>query len=220
MHQVEILEIEQLTHNTKIYRLARPIGYDFAAGEATEAALDRDGWREQKRPFTFTGLTDARDLEFTIKSYFDHDGVTKNLWDLEVGDTLLIDDPWETLGYKGAGTFIAGGAGVTPFLALLRDLEKKGELDGHHLIVSDHGAADIILGDELGEMEGLDVLYTLTNETAPGYETGRIDTAFLQQHVADFDGLFYLCGPDPMTAAIREALIDLGADPDQVFIAS
>lgn len=79
----------------------------------------------KKRPFTFTSLNDNSFLEFTIKIYNDHEGVTKQLGLLKTGDKLLIDDVWGAIEYKGPGYFIAGAAGLTPFIAILRDLYQK-----------------------------------------------------------------------------------------------
>lgn len=219
MHQVRILDIADVTHNVRRYRLERPEGYDFVAGQATEAAIDHDGWRDEKRPFTFTGLSEDPFLEFTIKSYKDHDGVTNHLGRMEVGEPLLIDDPWETIPYKGPGTFIAGGAGITPFLALLRWLAREDKMPGHRLIFSNTREEDIILRDELAGMKGLDLILTVTGETVDGLLNERIDADFLKRHVPDVSGTFYLCGPDPMTGAIKDALVAQGADPDKVIIA-
>ncbi|MNL78078.1 hypothetical protein D3C87_2043890 [compost metagenome] len=55
-------------------------------------SIDREGWQDKKRPFTFTCLPDAETLEFTIKSYFDHNGVTNELWSLGAGDRLSLRD--------------------------------------------------------------------------------------------------------------------------------
>lgn len=220
MHQVRILDVQPLTHNVRRYRLERPENYLFQAGQATEMALDLDGWRDEKRPFTFAGLAEDQPLEFVIKSYNDHDGVTHRLGEFEPGQTLLMDDPWETIPYHGPGTFIAGGAGITPFLALLRWLRAEGKLDGHRLIFSNTLEKDIILRDELETMAGLDLLLTVTGENVPGLVNERIDDTFIRKHVTDTSGNFYLCGPDPMTEAIERALVEAGAEKDRIFIAS
>jgi ferredoxin-NADP reductase len=75
-------------------------------------------------------------LEFTIKIYSDHDGVTNQLGQLKVGDELLLHDVWGAIQYKGEGTFIAGGAGVTPFIAIFRQLQKDKKLGNNKLIFS------------------------------------------------------------------------------------
>lgn len=218
-HSVEIVKIRQVTHNVRSYRLERPDGYRFEPGQATDLSIDRDGYRTRKNPFTFTGLAEWAELEFTIKSYFDHDGVTRALWELSPGDHLILRDPWGTITYKGSGTFIAGGAGVTPFIAILRRLRADGRLAGHRLIVSNRTAGDIILRDEFEAMagEGLEVTWTLTDDaSAAGVLHERIDAAFLGQHVRDMAQNFYLCGPDPMVKDLRAALEGLGASADAV----
>ena len=215
--RIKIIKVEKVTHNVRRYTLERPEGFDFEPGQATELSIDRDGWRDRKRPFTFTGLADAENLEFTIKSYFDHDGVTKQLWELEPGDGLLLREPWGTITYKGRGTFIAGGAGVTPFIAILRALNREGSIAGHRLIVSNRTAGDIILRDEFEAMQGLEVTWVLTDgprTDGPNIVHGRIDEDFLKHRVHDISQHFYVCGPDQMVKDLRDALEGLGAATD------
>ncbi|KKB76158.1 flavodoxin reductase [Devosia limi DSM 17137] len=213
---VRILQTELITHNVRHYRLEKPRDFRFAPGQATEVSIDKDGWRDQKRPFTFTSLQSDDTLEFTIKSYRDHPGVTNALWGLEAGDSLLLRDVWGTIQYKGPGTFIAGGAGVTPFIAILRDLNANGGLGGNRLIVSNKTEKDIILRDEFEAMAGLETLWTVTDDPGSSLLQERINREFLRQHISDFGQNFYLCGPDAMVKDLREALETLGASVDSV----
>jgi len=211
---VAILDIADVTHNVRRYTLEKPAGFAFEPGQATEVSLDEDGWRDKKHPFTFTALTGEPNLEFTIKSYFDtgKDGVTERLYGYKPGDRLLLRDVWGTITYKGPGTFIAGGAGVTPFIAILRDLHHRRKTEGHTLIAANRGAADIILREEFEAMRGLETIWTLTDDPeAEGVEHARIDEAFLKRHIHDISQNFYLCGPDQMVKDLRAALGGLGA---------
>ena len=218
MPSVKILAIADVTHNVRRYTLERPPDYDFQPGQATEVSLDEDGWRDKKHPFTFTALTDAPNLEFTIKSYFNtgKDGVTERLYGYKPGQSLIVRDVWGTITYKGPGTFIAGGAGVTPFIAILRDLHRKRKLDGHTLIVSNRTEADIILREEFESFRGLTTIWTVTDEPGSKLLHDRIDDKFLKAHVKDFAQNFYLCGPDEMVRDLRGTLKDLGADVENV----
>lgn len=214
---VKILNIEPVTHNVRRYVVERPEGYRFEPGQATELSLDEEGWRDKKHPFTFTKPDAEGPLEFTIKSYFDTDGdgMTERLWSYEPGQSLILRDPWGTITYKGPGTFIAGGAGVTPFIAILRDLNEHNKLDGHRLIFSNAKAKDIILREEFEAMDGLDCVWTVTDDPdADGVLHERIDEGFLRAHVHDVSQHFYLCGPDDMVKDLRDALEGLGAETD------
>jgi ferredoxin-NADP reductase len=114
-HKVRILSIKEVTHDVKSFTIERPANYSFVPGQATEVSINKPDWKNEKRPFTFTSLKDAPHLEFVIKGYPDHKGVTAELHKLTVGDELLIHDVWGAISYKGKGVFIAAGAGVTPY---------------------------------------------------------------------------------------------------------
>jgi propane monooxygenase reductase subunit len=210
--RVRILQTEMVTHNVRHYRVEKPKNFHFGPGQATEISIDKPGWATEKRPFTFTSLQDEQTLEFTIKSYRDHPGVTNALWGCEAGDYLLLREVFGTIQYRGPGTFIAGGAGVTPFIAILRHLNAKGGLAGNRLIVSNRSERDIILRDEFEAMTGLETLWTVTADPKSKLLQERIDGAFLKAHIKDVAQHFYLCGPDAMVADLRAALETLGAD--------
>lgn len=215
-YTVKILEIESVTHDVKKLTFEKPDGYDFEPGQATEAAIDKDGWREEKRPFTFTSLTDDEHLEFVIKMYPDHDGVTEQIGKIKAGDSLIIGEPWGTIQYKGEGTFLAGGAGVTPFIAILRDLYKKDELGENKLIFSNKTDKDIILKEEFSDMLGDHFINVITDEPTDEhiFLDGFVDREFLASKIKDFDQPFYVCGPGPFNDSMMEYLKDLGAEAD------
>lgn len=212
----KIIEIQRLTHDVRQYKVEKPKGYKFEPGQATEIAINKEKWKNELRPFTFTSLPKDDFLEFVIKSYEDHQGVTNQLEKLEVGDELIINDSWGAIQYKGKGVFIAGGAGVTPFIAIIKDLESNGELDGNRLFFANKTKKDVILESYFQETLKGDFISILEKEEAEGHENGRIDESFLKKHVKDFSQHFYVCGPDPMVKAISETLEKLGAKPDAI----
>ncbi|MEK7202691.1 MAG: FAD-binding oxidoreductase, partial [Patescibacteria group bacterium] len=130
-YSVKILMTEFVTRDVKRFITEKPAGFVYTPGQATDVAVNLPELKDKTRPFTFTSLNSDLVLEFTIKSYPDHDGVTKKLHELKPGDELLISDPWGTIHYKDRGVFIAGGAGITPFIAIFRDLYQKGKLAGN-----------------------------------------------------------------------------------------
>jgi len=213
-HTLAISKIENITHNVRQLTFEKPAGFEFTPGQAAEVGIDKDGWRDADNPFTFTALPEWDELQFTIKIYPSHDGLTEQIGQLQTGDRFIIGDPWGTIEYKGKGTFIAGGAGVTPFIAILRMLRERGELSGHRLIFANKREADIILRNEFDAMPGLEVVYVLSGEKKDGFEYGRIDKDMLQRLIGSTDEQFYVCGPDDMVDDINAALKDMGADPD------
>ena len=210
-HILKIIAIEPVTHNVKHFKVEKPHEYQFIPGQATEVAVNKPKWKEERRPFTFTSLNDWDHLEFTIKIYSDHDGVTNQLGQLKTGDELLLHDVWGAIQYKGEGTFIAGGAGVTPFIAIFRQLQEDKTLGNNKLIFSNKAHKDIILKDEFTAMLGDNFINTLTQEEIAGYDHHKIDEEYLKQKVGDFNQQFYICGPDAMVKDVQSILQNLGA---------
>jgi len=213
---VKILDIKQLTHDVKEFVTEKPEGFTYTPGQATVVSINKEGMKDEKRPFTFTSLNDDENLEFTIKIYSELNGVTDAMDDLKVGDELIINQPWGAIQYKGPGYFIAGGAGITPFIAILRQLKKDEEVNGNVLLFSNKTSKDVILEDELKDILGGNVIFTLTREEHPGYYHGRIDEEFLKKHVDDFNKHFYVCGTPEMTEEINRILEKLGASSDSI----
>lgn len=215
-HTVKIKSINQITHDVKQFNIEKPSGYDFTPGHATEVSINKEGWKDEKRPFTFTNLQESDDLQFTIKIYPDHDGVTEQLDKLNSGDELIIRDTWGAIEYKGPGYFIAGGAGITPYIAILRDLEKKGEAEGNHLIFSNKTDKDIILKEELDRILDGNTTYVITDQEDTNHKKAYLDKEFLKKEITDLDKRFYVCGPPEMTKEIESILKELGANTDSV----
>lgn len=208
-----LLMSEFVTHDVKRFVVSKPEGFGFEPGQGVELAIDAPPWQDQGRPFTPTGLVDDRVLEFTIKGYADHDGVTRRLHASPPGTALTLSSPFGTIRYDGKGVFIAGGAGITPFMAVLRMLAAEGRLDGHTLIFSNKTPADVICEREFRHYLGDRCLLTCTRESGPGYDQRRVDRDYLAEHISDFSQRFYVCGPPKFTVSVNAALETLGADP-------
>jgi ferredoxin-NADP reductase len=215
-HIVKLLMSQFVTHDVKHFIVSKPEGFTIVPGQGVELALNRPDLREQGRPFTPTGLAHDHVLEFTIKAYPAHAGVTQALHQLTPGAELLMSEPFGTIRYQGPGVFVAGGAGITPFLAILRDLASKDELNKQTLIFSNKTPRDVICEKELRHVLGERCILTCTGAVAPGYENRRVDRAFLEEKIRDFKQHFYVCGPPPFMDAVNDALANLGASSESV----
>jgi ferredoxin-NADP reductase len=217
-HIVKILATEYLTHDVKRFTVQKPKGYSFKAGQATEVSINKPEWKDDKHPFTFTSLNDWKELEFTIKIYRERNGITSRLEKLQAGDELIIRDVWGTITYNGKGVFIAGGAGITPFIAILRQLKEDKEIQGNKLIFSNKTSSDIILKEEFRRMLKGDFHIVFTREHVIGFIDRRIDEDYLMNTVKNFSQNFYVCGPELFVKDIQNILINLGAKPEAVVI--
>ena len=211
-HLVKIKLIKNITHDVLQVVTEKPKNYNFTPGQATEVAINRKGWENEKRPFTFTSLPDIDLLEFTIKTYPSQKSVTNTLLQLRINDELILHEVFGTITYKGEGIFIAGGAGVTPFISILRYLKTKNEIGENKLIFANKTKNDIILEHEFQKLLGNNFINILSDEKVNGYIHGQITEDFLKANISSFDQYFYLCGPPPMIESIEKQLENLNVD--------
>ena len=216
-HIVKILESRFITYDVKRFKVEKPEGYDFIPGQATVVSLNLPDWKDEIRPFTFTNLRDAKYLEFMIKIYNDHNGVTKMLGKANAGDELIIHDVFGAIHYDKPGVFIAAGSGITPFISIFRDLYSQNKLRGNRLIYVNKTSEDIIMGEELFKMLKKDFVNVLTRQNVIGYREKRIDRNYPIENIIDFSQFFYVCGPDDFVKEITTILLDLGAKPKSLI---
>lgn len=214
--ELTIKSIGHATHDVLHIVVEKADGMDFEPGQATEIFVNKSGWESEGRPFTFTCLPEDNYLEFMIKTYPSHKGVTNELLSLKAGDHLILNDVFGAIAYKGEGTFVAGGAGVTPFISIFRHLKAQGELGNNKLIFSNKTKSDIILEKEFREMLGDNFINILSEETVDGIEHGRITEKFLKNCGLSYDKYFYICGPPPMTEAVEIMLSNLNVKKNQI----
>jgi ferredoxin-NADP reductase len=216
-HYVKIRALHHVTHDVVQFRTDKPLDYSFIPGQATEVSINKPPWQDEKRPFTFTSLPDDDFLEFTTKVYPEHNGVTNQLLNCRADEELIIHDVWGTIAYKGEGVFIAGGAGVTPFISIFKQLSKENKIENNKLIFSNKTKADIILEEYFKTILGNNFINILSEEKTQEYSFGRITKEFLAEHITSINQKFYICGPEPMMDVVEEQLKSLQVDPTSII---
>ena len=213
---VNIQSIQYLTHNVLQITTDKPVNLQFNPGQAADISIDKEGWKDEKRSFTFTNLPEDPFLEFVIKTYPEHKGVTNQLLSLHPNDRLRVHDIFGSIQYKGEGLFIAGGAGITPFISIFRDLKSKDAIANNKLIFANKTEADIILKNEFTDLLGKSFINILSEGNSDLYHSGLITKEFLSNYIVDTNTPVYLCGPPPMMKAIEKLLAQLNVSSDHI----
>lgn len=209
---IKIREIVQLTHDVLKIQTDKPGSVVFQPGEAADIAINLPGWEEEIRAFTFTSLPQNDFLEFTIKTYPSRHGVTAQLLTLVPGNELVLHGIFGAIAYKGEGVFIAGGAGITPFIPIFRKLEQERAIGNNKLLFANKISADIIHESYFSALLGNHFINVLSEEHRDGYEHGYITEALIRKYKTPGLNYYYLCGPDPMMDKVSESLTSLGID--------
>lgn len=223
-----ITRIDQLSPRVKsfFFSLAAPIV--FRPGQHVLLRLTApDGYRAQ-RSYSIASAPEpceSEELELTIErlddgevSPFMHDAA-------QVGDEIELGGPiggyfnWSPED-GGPVLFIGGGAGVVPFISMLRHRAAIGSYVPATLVFSARFREDLLFYDELSELaasgDGFDLMVTLTRETAAHpFRAGRIDAVFIAGIVAATKmpvRHVLICGSNPFVEAAAGGTIAAGID--------
>lgn len=202
---LKILAIERAAARVKRIVLEKPSGFSFVPGHSVMVSLPNA--KDDKHPFSFTSTNSDNYLEFYIKIYPNRNSITEKIHWMKTGDTLVLSEMFGSFRYTKPGVFIAGGQGITPFIAVFRQLKRESETNGITLIHSVKAKDDLIIKSELKSMLGDRYMAVLTKERLDSFHSGRIDKLLLKSIVSDFNQPFYVCGPNDFVSDMK-ALIN------------
>jgi predicted ferric reductase len=158
---------------------------------------------------------DAKTGEFSI-AFKVFGKFTQGLSTIPVGDTLMVDGPYGTFTHEidinpnRTSVFIAGGIGITPFVKHAISRPKQSYLFAANQ-TRQTAIFRTLLREKLGE-RFIEAFSREPKETAvANQEIGRLDASVFQKYLpnpAECD--YYICGPQSMMDAAKEALLSLG----------
>lgn len=205
----EVVSVERLPAATVIE--ARPIGRPIRArpGQFGFLKFKKSGLGEP-HPFTLAGLLPNGGVRFAIKPLGDFTARLKEL--AQPGDRIRVEGGYGRFTHTRGGKkqlWLAGGIGVTPFLAMA-DALAKDEKRQIHLVHCVRDASEAVrdrpLAEKAAEVPGF--TFTLFDSVA----SGRIDAEKLKSLVPfDLNGAeLWFCGPPPLREAIVKGLKSAG----------
>ncbi|MGB0178284.1 MAG: flavodoxin reductase, partial [Owenweeksia sp.] len=171
-------------------------------------------------PFTITNLPDESYLEFVIRIYPDHNGKTKAISQLSAGEEVNFTKPFSTFEEKKGAIFLAGGTGITPFLAIMRKMYEERNLDNSLLFFSNKTRKDVFLEEELRAMLGGRYQNVITDDKNDPDYYGKIDEAFLKDRIDDLSKPLFICGPPAFDKAMEEIADRLGIEIDNLNLST
>lgn len=198
-----------------------PVGHEglrFRPGQFAWVKLSASPFTLEEHPFSFSSsaLRPER-VEFGVKALGDF---TRALGEIPAGTPAYLDGPHGAFSidrYEAPGyLFFAGGAGISPFISVLRTMADRGDPRPVMLFYADRSLETLAFRDALEELEerlDLVVVYVLEE---PGEEwqgeRGFITEEVLDRHIPEehFERDCMICGPPPMMDAVEEALLARG----------
>jgi predicted ferric reductase len=199
-------------------------GLSFKPGQFAWVKIGTSPFAVREHPFSFSSSAMRADrLEISIKELGDF---TSTIGTVAHGTTAYLDGPYGTFTtdrHRAAGyVFVAGGVGITPVMSILRTLADRRERKPLLLFYAGKTWEGMTFREELEQLTDalpLRVVYIL--EGAPdGWagERGRINTEMMARYLPSdrMDYEYFVCGPEGMQVAVRDALVRLGLPLENV----
>jgi ferredoxin-NADP reductase len=219
-----VLAVFDETPDIRTFRVARPDGYEFHAGQFITVQIQLDG-RPITRCYSISSGPEARGyLEISVK----RQGTVSSMLHSTVrpGSTLSVRPPAGTFVYpKGDDrplVLVSGGVGCTPMISMLRHAVACEPSRTVVYLFSAKTEKDIAFRQELGLIARrhpqVRIVIALTQAAGgPQYYAGRIDEKLVRQVVPDpLQCLFYVCGPQAMIQGTKSLLASLAVPAGQV----
>jgi ferredoxin-NADP reductase len=215
-----VSSVTPATPSTRIVRLDLGGGaFPFEAGQSALIGLAE---REERVPYSIASApaeSVARGaLDFLIK--VEPSGRWGHQFDsLEVGQEIGIRGPFGSFLFPRQAAeerfvFVAGGTGVAPIRAMIREALLTGRRGRMSLLYSAKTADDFAYLPELSEL----ALENRLGLALPRAERGRIGLAQLTPLIDDPATLCFVCGPESMVADVPRMLLDLGIDRSRIKV--
>ena len=199
------------------------------AGQHVDVRLTAEDGYQAQRSYSIASAPEDDHLALTVERLEDGEVSPYLVDELRPGDELELRGPiggyflWEEA-MGGPVELIAGGSGVVPLRAMLRQWVAGTRATRISLLYSSRSLSEVIYREELlsygRDYENVDVRLALTREWPEDYtgHTGRIDRALLQSSIVPpaQRPLIYVCGPSGFVEVAANWLVEIGHDPARI----
>ena len=198
-------------------------------GQHVDVRLTADDGYQAQRSYSIATPTDGSRIAITVERIEDGEVSPYLASGLQPGDKLELRGPiggyfvWEP-SRGGPLLLAAGGSGIVPLMAMLRDRVAMRSWVAVRLLASSRSWDDVIYRSELEgigrDERGIEIIHALTRSQPPdwpGYDR-RVDREMLAEVAwpPTDRPLCYVCGPTGFVETVASALVELGHAPEMI----
>lgn len=229
-YEIHLQNRREVAAGAMEFRFDKPAGFTFKAGQNADFTLlappetDKEG---NKRTFSLVSAPYERQL--AIATRMRDTAFKRSLKTLPLQTKLELDGPYGSMTLHSdadkPAVFLAGGIGITPFMAILKQARHEQKPHRIFLFYSNRRPEDAAFLEELRDLQttyqNFSLIATMTEAQKSAQpwsgETGYIDQNMLQKYLSDLQKpVFYLAGPAVLVTALRDMLAGAGINEDNI----
>jgi ferredoxin-NADP reductase len=224
-----VAAITDETPTVRSFTLRVPDWAGHRAGQHIDLRLTAEDGYSVQRSYSIASAAAAGTIDITVERIEDGE-VSPFLHDVVVvGDRLELRGPiggyfvWEPA-LDGPLFLVAGGSGVVPLMAMVRERDRAQVETRTRLLFSSRHYEEIIYREELDRLaasgRGFEVIHALTRSRPDGWMgyDRRIDDRIIGEVLEPLGSRarVYICGPTALVETAANAMLRLGLPPDRV----
>ena len=219
-----VLAVFEESDDIRTFRMARPEGFQFAAGQFLTVKVQVDG-RPLVRCYSISSAPESAGyLEISVK----RQGTVSGLLHATVrpGSTLTVKGPTGKFTFPTGDhrpiVFLAGGVGITPLMSMFRHALAAHPTTPATLLFSVKNDRNIAFRHELDWLaerhpQARVAIVTSQGPFPIGHFGGRINEDLIRRFVPEIaSSIFMICGPAAMMDGMRKLLSSLGVPEAQI----
>jgi ferredoxin-NADP reductase len=213
-----------------VFRLERPEGFQFLAGQFCTITLPSVGFTDDKglrSGFSIASAPLEKELIFATR--VSNSAFKKTLKDMTAGSAVTIEGPLGSFTLpedtSNPIVLLAGGLGVTPFRSMVKHAADSST--GHRvtLFYSSRVPEEAVFLDELQGLAdthtNINLVVTITRPEQSSTKwtglTGRLNAAMIKSRWDEWaNAIYYMAGPPAMVDTIQQILDDMAIPQDRV----
>ena len=217
-----VTQLVRETERVKSILLEVPDWPGHRPGQHVDVRLTAEDGYQAQRSYSIGSAPEDAGLMLTVERLEDGEVSSYLVDELRAGDELELRGPiggyfvWDA-SEPGPVLLVGGGSGIVPFHAMLRHRVAGGSQAPVRLLYSARSEEEIVYREqlmELGGHEGIDIRYTLTRHSPPGWDgySGRIDQRLIEEVAwpVGEQPLNLVCGPSGFVETAADGLAQIG----------
>ncbi len=225
---VKLVDKAAIARDTMVFYFEKPDGFTYRAGQFADYTLINPSETDEEgntRAFSF--ITAPYEERIAVATRMRDTAFKRVLKELPNGSELKLDGPYGDFTLHKTesipAVFIIGGIGVTPVRSMIAQATQDKSMQQITLLHANRTAADEPFAENFASFAANNPNFkfvpVVTDSTVEDWngERGHVDEEMIRRHVSDLNvPIYYLSGPEGMVKAMRQLLVSLNVNEDNI----